>query len=226
LPTNYKRLFKKLGYEYLDQALLKRALSHRSYGAVNNERLEFLGDSALNFIIASELFRKFPKLKEGDLSRMRATLVRGTTLAEIAQEFGLGEYLFLGSGEMKSGGHRRESILADTVEALIGAILLEAGFDACKERVLAWYSQRLDELNPDILVHKDAKTRLQEWLQGRKRNLPDYVLVATEGAQHEQTFTIECRAEGLTAVQASASNRKAAEQMAAEAALQKIEAKK
>jgi ribonuclease-3 len=211
----YQRLQQRLGYEFKDQALLRLALTHRSHGAFNNERLEFLGDSILNFLIGEALFQKFPDAKEGQLSRLRSLLVKGKTLAEIAREFSLGECLILGEGEMKSGGHRRDSILADTVEALIGAIYTESGLDACRVRVLTWYTVRLQALSLDN-VDKDSKTRLQEYMQLHQQPLPEYAVVETTGEAHAQVFTVECRVvlQGKTA-RAQASNRRDAEKQAA-----------
>src|SRR5210317_1098567 len=160
------RLQRALGYEFTDPHLLSLALTHRSASGANNERLEFLGDSIVKHIIAEALYHQFPESREGDMSRMRATLVKGDTLAELARELQLGDYLQLGPGERKSGGHRRGSILADAFEAVVGAILLDAGVEQCRERVLDWFSTRLDDLS-DSLVEKDPKTRLQEYLQGR-----------------------------------------------------------
>ena len=162
--TSYSCLFEKLSYTFKDTALLERALRHRSAGKDNNERLEYLGDAVLGLIMAEALAEAFPGAREGELSRMRANLVKGTTLARIAKEFSLGDYVLLGAGELKSGGHRRESILADTVEALIGAIHMEAGFDTARATVRRWFSPRLQALaRGDEL--KDPKTRLQEFLQ-------------------------------------------------------------
>ena len=166
-----ERLQRVLGYQYQDAGLLQQALTHRSAYFKHNERLEFLGDSVLGFIISDAFFCKFPEVPEGDLSRMRATLVKGLTLAEIAREGELSECLILGPGELKSGGFRRESILADTVEALIGAMYLDSDIEKTRERVLAWYESRLSVIKPGI-DQKDAKTQLQEWLQGRKQALP------------------------------------------------------
>ena len=159
-----KRLERKIGHTFVDEDLLKRAITHRSAGSRHNERLEFLGDSILSLVIAEALFHRFPDVSEGDMSRMRATLVREKTLAELAREFDLGEYLILGPGELKSGGFRRESILADTVEAIIGAIYLDAGMEALKPLLLRWYAERLECIRPGA-DQKDPKTRLQELLQ-------------------------------------------------------------
>nr|WP_264299242.1 MULTISPECIES: ribonuclease III [Zhongshania] len=209
----------KIGYHFKDSELLTMAMTHRSFSAVNNERVEFLGDSLLNMIIAEALYLRFPDVDEGDLSRIRALLVSGKTLATVAVEFELGRFLRLGAGEKNSGGQRRASTLADAVEALIGAIYLEAGFEVCRERVLAWFAPRLVSLNPDA-SHKDPKTRLQEFLQGRKQPLPDYQLVETAGADHQQTFIVSCSISLLkSSVSASGSSRRKAEQAAAEKVL-------
>lgn len=217
--SSNKALERLIGYSFNDESLLILALTHRSVGANNNERLEFLGDSILNFIIAEDLFRRFPKAREGQLSRLRAQLVKGVTLAEIAKEFGLGDYLLLGSGELKSGGFRRESILADAVESIIGAIFNDAGFEAAKERVLHWYSERLEGLTLQD-TQKDPKTRLQEFLQSRQQALPDYEVVTVEGEAHAQTFYVECNIVMLKQKsRGSGSSRRVAEQKAARAAL-------
>lgn len=212
---NLPRLCRTLGYEFNNIELLDQALTHRSAANKHNERLEFLGDSILSIVISDALYHQFPKATEGDLSRMRATLVRGDTLAKIAQEFKLGEYLHLGPGELKSGGHRRESILADAVEAIIGAIYLDSDLEAIRGLLLAWYAQRLREIQPGV-NQKDAKTQLQEHLQGFKKPLPDYQVVKVEGEAHDQTFTVECRVNDLAnAVVGVGSSRRKAEQMAA-----------
>ncbi|MBV7314229.1 ribonuclease III [Shewanella sp. NIFS-20-20] len=215
VPKHYSRLCRTLGYEFSQQALLIQSLTHRSAAAKHNERLEFLGDSILSIVISDALYHQFPKATEGDLSRMRATLVRGDTLAVIAQEFNLGEYLSLGPGELKSGGHRRESILADAVEAIIGAIYLDSNLDVCRELVLSWYAKRLQAIEPGV-GQKDPKTLLQEYLQGFKKPLPDYQVILVEGEAHDQTFTVECRIKDLAdAVMGVGSSRRKAEQIAA-----------
>ncbi|POP53221.1 ribonuclease III [Zhongshania marina] len=212
-------LCQKLGYQFKDESLLAMAITHRSFSANNNERIEFLGDSLLNMIIAEALYKRFPNLREGELSRIRALLVSGKTLAELANEFNLGVFLRLGAGEKNTGGHRRNSTLADAVEALIGAIYLESGFDVCRERVLSWFEARIAVLNPES-SHKDAKTRLQEFLQARKLPLPDYQLLDTEGADHQQTFIVSCSVSLLkSTISASGSSRRKAEQAAAEKVL-------
>lgn len=217
-----KRLEGKLSYRFTDDDLLKRAITHRSAGSRHNERLEFLGDSILSLVIAEALFHRFPDVSEGDMSRMRATLVREKTLAELAREFELGEYLILGPGELKSGGFRRESILADTVEAIIGAIYLDAGMEAIRPLLLKWYAERLDAIRPGA-DQKDPKTRLQEFLQGRRKPLPSYVVIKVKGEAHNQEFTVQCEIEGESAaVIGVGSSRRKAEQAAAEKALEQF----
>ncbi|OMH38124.1 ribonuclease III [Motiliproteus sp. MSK22-1] len=213
------KLSKSLGYQFKDSQLMELALTHRSCGNNNNERLEFLGDSILNFVIADALFQQFPKAKEGQMSRLRARLVKGVTLAELAREMDLGEYLRLGSGELKSGGFRRESILADAVEALIGAIYLDSGLEQCRNRILSWYQSRLQSLSLDD-TQKDPKTRLQEFLQSRRAELPKYHLIKVEGEAHAQTFYIECEIAFLgQSTHGQGSSRRIAEQVSAEAGL-------
>lgn len=185
-----------LQYQFSDTSLLIEALTHRSKHSVNNERLEFLGDAILGFIVAAELFKIFPQAKEGDLSRCRSALVKGETLAMLAKEFNLGEYLILGPGEMKSGGHRRDSTLADTVEAIIGAIYLDNGYEAIKNFILKCYAKRFDDIDINESL-KDPKTLLQEYLQSRKMQLPLYTLVSTSGSLHEQNFHVECHVSEL-----------------------------
>ncbi|WP_392397699.1 ribonuclease III [Cellvibrio japonicus] len=215
----YQRLEQRLGYSFNDQRQLQLALTHRSHGASNNERLEFLGDSILNFLIGEALFLRLDEAREGQMSRLRSQLVRGDTLAELAREFELGECLVLGEGELKSGGHRRDSILADAVEAIIGAIYLESGLDTCRERVLAWYGDRLDAISLDTSA-KDPKSRLQEYLQAQRQPLPEYRVVEVGGEGHAQVFTIECHvAIAKQSTQAQASSRREAEKQAAAAML-------
>ena len=215
--TQQSALVRILGHEFKQSALLTQALTHRSHGIPNNERLEFLGDGVLNCVVAHLLYQQFPTLPEGDLSRMRAHLVREATLSEIAVSLSLGEYMRLGDGEMKSGGWRRPSMLADTLEALFGAIFLDGGFAAAQAVVEKLYAPLLDGLDPKSLG-KDPKTFLQEYLQGRKLALPEYVLLATEGEAHCQSFRVECRIPALKLhAQGSGSSRRAAEQQAAQA---------
>jgi ribonuclease-3 len=219
------RLQAALGYIFDDSALLELALTHRSHGSSNNERLEFLGDSILNHVVAEELYQRFPNAREGELSRMRAALVKGDTLAEVAAELGLGEHLRLGSGERKSGGHRRGSILADTLEAILGAILLDGGPSDCRRCVLAWFDRRLQEVGTTSAAEKDAKTRLQEFLQGRGSPLPEYELVSAEGADHQREFRVSCRLrEPELVTEGLGSSRRRAEQHAATEALVRLAA--
>lgn len=220
-------LMKIIGYAFVDEGKLLLALSHRSFAFQNNERLEFLGDSLLNFFIAQALFRQFPKANEGQLSRLRASLVKGKTLAEIALEWELGQYLRLGSGELKSGGFRRESILADAVEAIIGAIYLDCGdLHQCQAIVEQWYLPRLADLSLDD-NQKDSKTQLQEYLQSVKQELPIYTVLKTEGMAHEQTFTVSCKVASLEEpVVAEGSSRRMAEQDVAKQVLKTLNVKK
>jgi ribonuclease-3 len=221
MTNQYKVLGNRLGYHFQDEALLELALSHRSVGGKNNERLEFLGDSILNYVIGEDLYHRFADAQEGQLSRLRARMVKGTTLAEIAKEFGLSEYMKMGSGELKSGGYRRESILADAVEAIIGAIHLENNGDmaVCKRVILEWYQSRLQKLSiKDTL--KDPKTRLQEFLQSRQLALPQYEVIEVKGQAHQQTFFVECRVESISSVaKGKGTSRRVAEQVAAGEAL-------
>ena len=213
-------LQKKLGHTFNDEKMLIRALTHRSAGSRHNERLEFLGDSLLSMVIADALFHRFPKVNEGDMSRMRATLVREKTLAELAREFELGEYLILGPGELKSGGFRRESILADAVEALIGAVYLDTDIEQMRTMLLSWYEGRLNDIQPGI-DQKDPKTRLQELLQGKRKSLPTYTVVDVIGEAHNQKFTVHCQIDGVPEpVVGIGTSRRKAEQSAAEHALE------
>jgi ribonuclease-3 len=216
------RLQRALGYQFANPELLDLALTHCSAGGQNNERLEFLGDSILNHIIAEAVYRRFPSSREGEMSRMRASLVKGDTLAELGEELKLGEYLRLGVGERKSGGHRRGSILADALEAVIGAILLDGDVDRCRECVLTLFTHRLQQLTPG-LVEKDAKTRLQEYLQSRSNPLPEYDLLDVRGEDHARQFRVACRLSKpqLVAEGRGASRRKA-EQDAVTQALEKL----
>lgn len=217
-----KKLSQRIGYEFKDESLIELALTHRSKGGKNNERLEFLGDSIVNFVVAEALFHKFPEAKEGKLSRLRAGLVRGTTLAELGRDFDLGEFLVLGSGELKSGGFNRESILADAIEAIIGAIYLDSGLDVVSERIHAWYGERLSGLKEDDLV-KDAKTRLQEYLQKSQSRLPKYEVMEVFGQAHDQKFKVSCAIESLPEVTIGiGSSRRIAEQNAAAKALKAL----
>jgi len=180
-----------IGHPFCDPELLRRALTHRSYGPAHNERLEYLGDSVLNCVVALELYQKFPALPEGELSRLRANLVNQQSLAAVAQQFGFGARLRLGEGEVRSGGAKRPSILADAVEAVVGAAFLDGGFTAARNVVQALLGAALDAIDPAV-SGKDPKTLLQEHLQGRKLALPQYSVIATRGEAHEQQFQVEC----------------------------------
>jgi len=223
VANNIGQLQQRLGYQFIDPDLLTLALSHRSVAAENNERLEFLGDSILGLVVTDFLYREFPQAREGDLSRMRSHIVRGESLAEVAKQLALGPDLLLGSGEMKSGGHRRDSILGDTVEALIGAVYLDRGIEAAREIVTAWFKSFFDSALQAQPV-KDAKTALQEWLQHRNKPLPDYQLVSTGGEAHSRLFTVSCKIAAVeAAMTATASSRRRAEQMVAEQLLEEVE---
>jgi ribonuclease-3 len=212
-----------IDYRFTDPQLLRDALTHRSMGARNNERLEFLGDSVLSLIISARLFELRPDAPEGDLSRMRARLVRGVSLAEIASEIGLGKQLKLGEGELKSGGFGRASILTDAFEALLGAIFLDGGFKASRQVIIDLFDPLIENL-PDIEDLKDPKTRLQEWLQARSRPLPEYELQREEGADHEKKFYVTCQIpDDGTAVEASGNSMRKAEQAAAKRILLLLE---
>lgn len=216
-------LQKRLGHTFRNADLLQQALTHRSHSSVHNERLEFLGDSVLNCVVASLLFDKFTKIDEGDLSRLRANLVKQQSLYEIAQRLELSQCLRLGEGELKSGGFRRPSILADTLEALFGAIFLDAGFDAARDVIRAMYVPILQTVDPKTLG-KDAKTLLQEYLQGKKIPLPQYNVVATHGAAHNQEFEVECLVPKLDIqVFGTGGSRRAGEQAAAKLALEAVQ---
>jgi ribonuclease-3 len=209
-------LAERLGVDLSDPALLARALTHRSHGSVNNERLEYLGDAVLSFLVAEMLFLRFPDASEGELSRFRASLVSGEALAATAASLGLGEQLRLGEGEMKSGGHRRATILADALEAVVGAIYLDLGIDAARQVAARLFEAAIDRL-PSASELKDPKTRLQEWLQGRGLPLPDYTVLEVSGEPHDQRFSVRCDipALELSAV-ADGSSRRRAEQEAAQ----------
>ncbi|MFO8025650.1 ribonuclease III [Thiohalophilus sp.] len=216
------KLCRKLGYNFQQPELLERALTHRSFGALNNERMEFLGDAILGYLISTELYNLFPKASEGQLSRLRASLVKGETLAGIATELELGEYLRLGSGELKSGGHRRRSILADAFEAIIGAVYLDSGIDSTHSLVQTFFRARMARLDPQTL-QKDPKTRLQEFLQAHGTDLPVYEVTATEGQAHAQHFRVACRISGIDEpMLGEGTSRRKAEQAAAEKMLQTL----
>ena len=219
MSQSLSRLERRLGHTFQNQELMLLALTHRSFAGRNNERLEFLGDAILNFVAGEALFERFPQAREGQLSRLRARLVKGETLAVLARGFELGEYLRLGSGELKSGGFRRESILADALEALIGAIYLDAGMDVARARVLDWFTNELDGLTL-VDTNKDPKTRLQEFLQSRAVELPRYEVVDIQGEPHCRTFFVQCEIALLTdKTQGQGASRRIAEQVAAAAAL-------
>ncbi|MGH8081108.1 MAG: ribonuclease III [Lysobacter sp.] len=214
-----------LSHRFTDPVLLQQALTHRSAGAPHNERLEFLGDALVNLIVAEALYQRWPQADEGALTRARAELVRESALAPIARQLELGARLTMGPGEMKSGGHRRDSILADALEAVVGAIYLDAGFDTCRERVLPWFVPAMEALPPAHKVGKDAKTRLQEWLQGRQKPLPVYALVSESGEDHAKTFRVVCTlSQPPLSAEGDGGSRRAAEQVAAEEALRLLKA--
>lgn len=219
---NTAQLEGAIDYRFARPESLQQALTHRSYGAPHNERLEFLGDSVLNCVIAAALFERFGGVREGDLSRLRASLVRQETLHVIAQQLDLGNHLKLGEGELKSGGFRRPSILADALEAVFGAVFLEGGFAAARAVILRLYEPYLAEIDPRR-PSKDPKTALQECLQSRKLALPKYELLATRGEAHAQEFEVECRIPELgLATRGIGPSRRAAEQGAAKAAYDKV----
>jgi ribonuclease-3 len=211
------------GHSFGVPALLQQALRHRSAGSAHNERMEFLGDALVNLIIAEALHTRWPKADEGALTRARASLVRESALAEIARRLKLGEFLELGPGEMKSGGQRRDSILADALEALVAAIHLDAGYENCRSKVLPWFEPMLDEL-PVGKVEKDAKTRLQEWLQARQFSRPEYTLLESSGEEHARIFRVRCQTETPSQfAEAEAGSLRAAEQACAALVLAQIE---
>ncbi|HEX4044394.1 MAG TPA: ribonuclease III [Gammaproteobacteria bacterium] len=212
-------LMKKLNYTFQQPALLKVALTHRSKGGEHNERLEFLGDAVVNFIIAEVLYQQFPNATEGELSRWRATLVNRDALAELAVIFDLGKHLFLGSGEQRSGGHSRHSILSCAMEALIGALYLDTDFDAARAKILEWYRPLLQSLS-SAASHKDPKTLLQEYVQGQRLTLPLYVVESIEGEAHQQLFNVSCQVNGIKEKSmGQGTSRRRAEQAAAQAML-------
>ncbi|MDD5176964.1 MAG: ribonuclease III [Sterolibacterium sp.] len=219
------RLEQALGHVFSQRGLLQQALTHRSHGTSHNERFEFLGDSILNCVVAAFLFEHFPTLREGEMSRLRATLVRQETLFEIAQSLSLGNYLLLGEGELKSGGFRRPSILADALEALFGAVYLDAGFECASTVIIQLFQSLLARIDPRQAT-KDPKTALQELLQGRHLPLPQYALQVTRGEAHAQEFEVECRIPDLEIrAVGSGASRRAAEQEAARRACEMIIAK-
>jgi len=220
--VNHEALQDGLGYRFQNARLLQQALTHRSHGTPHNERLEFLGDGVLNCLIAAELYTRFATLREGELSRLRASLVREQRLHELAARLSLGDYLRLGEGELKSGGFRRPSILADALEAMIGAVFLDGGFEAARQVVAGLYQPLLETLDPKGTA-KDPKTQLQEWLQGRKLSLPHYSVIATHGAAHDQRFEVECLIRELELrTVGSGPSRRLAEQEAARVAFERL----
>lgn len=215
-------LEERLGYTFAQRILLEQAVTHRSHGAVHNERLEFLGDALLNFVITEELFARFPDLREGDMSRLRASLVRRETLAQVARGLGLGAELRLGTGEAASGGRERDSLLSDALEAVLAAIHLDGGLDAARAAVLGLFGARLDALDPQA-SHKDPKTELQEYLQARRRPLPRYEVTDLATDLQAPECCVSCHVDGLgEPVRAVARNRRAAEQQAAREALERL----
>lgn len=212
-----------IGHRFSRPELLAQALRHRSAGPPHNERLEFLGDALVDLLVAEALYARWPKVDEGALTRARAELVRESALATIGRTLDLGPRLTLGPGEMKTGGHRRDSILADAVEAIVAAIHLDAGYEACRAGVLPWFEPAMAALPPPDKVGKDAKTRLQEWLQGKQRPLPVYALLSEEGEDHARVFRVSCTlAEPPLVTEGEGRSRRAAEQEAAEAALARV----
>ena len=221
----YAKLQKAIGYEFNDTQLLEQALTHRSAAKNHNERLEFLGDAILGLVIADTLYCQFPDVPEGKLTRMRSTLVKGDTLAELAREAEMGDLLKLGQGELKSGGHRRSSILADAVEAVLGAIYLESGLAGTQAVILRLWQSRIARLDPHAHP-KDSKTRLQEFLQSRKQPLPTYDVTTVSGKDHDQTFEVLCHVELLEKpVKGKGSSRRKAEQEAARQTLEALDDK-
>ncbi len=222
MKADLTRLIRRLEVNFVHPDLLQEALTHRSAGSRNNERLEFLGDAVLGFIIAQELFHRFPRAKEGELSRMRANLVNQKALAELARKLDLGDWLVLGAGELKSGGFRRDSILSDALEAIIGAILEDRGIETCRQWVVRLFADHLVALEEGNW-RKDPKTRLQEFLQSRGESLPRYALVSQQGYPHEQVFKVACHVELLDVPsEGCGSSRKQAEQRAAATALKRL----
>jgi len=218
-------LTEKLSYTFKDESLLEQALTHRSVGSINNERLEFLGDGILNFVIADVLFHQYPSCSEGDLSRLRAHLVNGVTLAEIARELNLGDFMRLGAGELKNGGFRRSSILADVVESIFGAVYCDGGFEDCSRLILRLYEVKLNNI-PDVQSLKDAKTRLQELLQSRKIPIPVYKVIKVSGKAHDQSFKVECIIKSMEiTTHGEGHSRRKAEQISAEAAIRHVRKK-
>jgi len=224
LTQSLDGLSRSLGYRFQDPGLLQAAVTHRSAGSSNNERLEFLGDAVLGYVIAEWLYTQFPEASEGQLSRLRATLVKKETLASIARELKIGDYLNLGSGELKSGGFRRDSILADALEAILGGIVMDNGFEACRSSIQRLFADRVGRLSAGDEL-KDPKTRLQEYLQSRKLELPDYEVLEVTGQAHNQQFVVECSVKGVQQpCRGKGSSRRRAEQATAESMLAQLEA--
>jgi ribonuclease-3 len=221
--TSTGQLEKRLGYEFTDPTLLQSALTHRSAGSKNNERLEFLGDAILGCVIAEELFNNFPDIREGRLSRLRSSLVRGEALADIGIKLEIGEFLVLGPGERKSGGHRRNSIISDAVEAILGAIYIDSDYMRCRQCILQLYADKLQGLSEKAVL-KDAKTRLQEYLQAQHLSLPEYSVLTVSGEAHARHFEVICSVNGHQSCRGEGTNRRHAEQEAAKKMLQQLEA--
>jgi ribonuclease III len=221
IKKDYKRLSNKIGYQFNDESLLIQALTHRSFKGAHNERLEFIGDSLLGMFVAESLYFSYPKATEGELTRMRSQIVKGQTLAAIAKDMELSEWLRLGPGEMKSGGCRRESILEDAIESIIGAVYLDSDLEQCKTFVLNLVAKQLAAVDPKSAL-KDPKTQLQEWLQSRQRALPVYDVAEVTGQAHNQKFKVSCTLDNGEVVMASGTSRRKAEQSAARLALEVI----
>jgi len=221
LTQDLSKLMKQIEYCFKDEALLLNALTHRSVGQHNNERLEFLGDAILGMVIADELFHRFPECAEGEMSRLRASLVKGATLSELARNLSLGDYLKLGPGELKSGGFRRSSILADAFEAILAAVYLDSDLETCRDLILRQLATRLDKVSPEN-IGKDPKTQLQEYMQARRLPLPSYDVTEVTGKAHAQTFTVECKVDDGDSVTAVGSSRRKAEQAAASQLLEQL----
>tara|TARA_S200000501_G_scaffold371909_1_gene415896 strand:+ start:466 stop:1143 length:678 start_codon:yes stop_codon:yes gene_type:complete len=217
------KLESRLNYQFVDGDLLMLALTHRSFGSANNERLEFLGDSILNLVITRSLYERFPGATEGQMSRLRAKLVRRATLADIARQFALGDFMIMGRGEIGSGGFARDSILSDTVEAIIGAIFIDGGFDVAEEKILLWYKTQWGELSLSE-AERDAKSKLQEYLQAMGLPLPRYEVIDVSGLAHDQLFKVACSSEILPeSVLGEGGSRRIAEQEAAKLAVAFLE---